>query len=414
MRVALLVAVSACRFHFDPIDVAVDANPPSPDAALHNVMVIVTGAGAGRVVDLAHGIDCTSSCAIELPAGTRLQLSATPTVASWFRGWTSQCTGRHGCDVVTADQPIVITADFTPVPNRIFTSSILHNGSFGSLAAGDAQCAMLATQGGLDGMWRILLSTQAIPVSTRLGSARGWVRVDGEPVADTIADLTSGVLFAAPGLTEAGSQLDAAGGVWSPGYVVSETCSNWASLMGNGLAIDTGRGVNLQSGGLAVTCAAANHFLCAQVDKTQAVQPVPEIGRVAFVSNTTWSDTSGRASADLACNSDALAASLPGTYAAALASPTGSAMAAFDLSGAPWIRTDGMPLLATAAAWATALRFEFWIGRRMSRKSICRGMRSIERRSGAWARTIWLSATGMLTGVWLSSVLILTRPTMSA
>ena len=91
------------------------------------------------------------------------------------------------------------------------------------------------------------------------------------------------------------------------------------------------------------------------VDALQ-VPPTNE-GRLAFLSSTVYAvSTGGVAVADAVCQSDADAASLPGTFLAMVATTGSSAADRFD-SGAPWVRPDGVLLadtddaLFTAALW---------------------------------------------------------------
>jgi len=67
-----------------------------------------------------------------------------------------------------------------------------------------------------------------------------------------------------------------------------------------------------------------------------------------------WDLTTGLAAADLLCASEARNTNTPGSFKALLSTSTASAISRFDTTKAPWIRPDGMPLLATAKGFVSA------------------------------------------------------------
>jgi hypothetical protein len=101
-------------------------------------------------------------------------------------------------------------------------------------------------------------------------------------------------------------------------------------------------------------CSTVVPFLCAEVDRTVEVSPIRTSGRLAFLTKGSWKTTTGVATADALCGAEASAASKPGSFKALIATSTASAISRFDTSGPPWVRVDGLPLLATAAAFNTA------------------------------------------------------------
>lgn len=82
--------------------------------------VTASGIGNGTVTSTPAGISCTRSAQVEsgtctaaFDAGTVVSLSATPTGAHAFTGWSGAgCTGTTGCQV-TLGQALTVTADFT-------------------------------------------------------------------------------------------------------------------------------------------------------------------------------------------------------------------------------------------------------------------------------------------------------------
>src|SRR5664280_144730 len=63
------------------------------------VCISPSGTGTGSVVSTPAGIDCGSgsTCAVSLPSGTTLSLSATPAPRSTFVGWGGDCSGSATC-----------------------------------------------------------------------------------------------------------------------------------------------------------------------------------------------------------------------------------------------------------------------------------------------------------------------------
>lgn len=92
-------------------------------------------------------------------------------------------------------------------PNVVFVTSTTHTGNLGGLAGADAICQAGAFNAGLHGTYRAWLSATGVNALSRLGAARGWIRTDGQPVADTPSDLASG-LFHPIDVDENGSFVD--------------------------------------------------------------------------------------------------------------------------------------------------------------------------------------------------------------
>src|SRR6202023_4310935 len=98
-----------------------------------------------------------------------------------------------------------------------------------------AKCAGLATSAGLPtGTYKAWLSTSTVNAIDRLGSARGFVRVDKAPIADEISDLTSGKILNPIDLDETGHDQRFPGNsdVWTgstnDGMLGSTgTCDDW-------------------------------------------------------------------------------------------------------------------------------------------------------------------------------------------
>ena len=361
MVAVVVVSLAGCRVNFDRVEDSADAAPDGAERTT-SVSAMTTGAGTGRIVGTASGIviDC-ANCTQEVPPGTTIRFTAVEEGGSWFRGWTQGCPGRRSCDLVVGDVPLTVTADFTAEPNRIFMSAGTHAGNLLAAGSGDAFCTSSAAVAGLPGTYHALVSTAATGVNgwtARLSGARGWIRVDGQPVADLALDLQGGMVRAGITLTESGGTVPETERFWALHRNVGATsfCQDWTtnSAAQASFAIDSIRGSNYGNGGGQFTCDTLQHVICAQVDHAVAVQPVPDPGRKAFTSSVNWDTTTGLAAADALCTSEATAASLPGSFRAFLAMPGASAVSRFDLTKAPWVRPDGSPLLSSVSAWSTA------------------------------------------------------------
>ncbi len=171
-----------------------------------------TGSGAGTITGI--GIDCGGDCTETFAQGTWVTLTAEPSradaTASTFVGWTGACSGTGTCDV-TIGGTTNVTAIFALAPNRVFVTSGTYNGDLGGLAGADSICQSHAAAANLPGTYRAYLSSlQAntlINAGERFAGASGWIRVDGNPVANSIDQFAGGTLFSAPRLTENGSDV---------------------------------------------------------------------------------------------------------------------------------------------------------------------------------------------------------------
>jgi hypothetical protein len=77
---------------------------------------------------------------------------------------------------------------------RVFVTSETYSGNLGGLAGADQKCQTLADGAGLGGQFRAWLSDSNTPLSARFEpSPAGYVRLDGEVIADDWAELTSDI-----------------------------------------------------------------------------------------------------------------------------------------------------------------------------------------------------------------------------
>lgn len=256
----------------------------------------------------------------------------------------------------------------SPAPNVVFVTSERSSGDLGGVAGADATCNRLASAAGLGGTYVAWLSTSTIDARTRLGTASGWVRPDGEPVADSQADLLAGQIFHPINVTEAGDPVIESDHVWNATRTdgthidAPGDCEGWTSddsghraRHGSSFATTGGwTGSNVKA------CSERLRLYCFGVDRAAAVAPVPETGRTAFVSRNVPVGA-GLASLDLRCNSEATSAGLPGTYRAFVATD-GATIASRFATGQTYVRTDGVRVssrdLFTGGLWDAPINVE--------------------------------------------------------
>jgi cellulase/cellobiase CelA1 len=84
---------------------------PSSGPTGHTLAVSKSGTGGGTVTSAPAGISCGGDCTESYPAGTVVELSASPDAGSVFAGWSGACTGTGAC-IVTMDADRSVTAAF--------------------------------------------------------------------------------------------------------------------------------------------------------------------------------------------------------------------------------------------------------------------------------------------------------------
>lgn len=270
--------------------------------------------------------------------------------------------GTEECDDGDTVDTNSCTASCTKRYNIAFVTSTTYTvASLGGVEGADAACAARATAAGLPGRFVAYVSSSTSPVEDRIGPARGWVRVDGRPFLEGINDA---VAYFPPELTEFGTTVPtpvlANGGIvtedtlpFAVGHRLNGTCNDWAvgsessSFYGAGLASGGYGAWNGMS--LGRICDSQFRLYCFQTDYVNDVSVQRAEGRLAFVSRDPWQPLGGIAAADAQCTTDALDAGLSGSFRAFLATSTAPAASRFSAAGAPWVRVDGIPIVAQAA-----------------------------------------------------------------
>ena len=252
-----------------------------------------------------------------------------------------------------------------PIFNKVFVTSATFTGDLGGQKGADAKCARAAKAAGLSGTFKAWLSTSKRNARDKLGKARGFVRVDGQPFADRVSDILAGRILNPLDIDENGDQ--SINAVWTgtlgdgtvantpppPGFTPGDTCSDWTS---NFFETQGDTGVssygptfwtdNLENAGN--SCSSEQSLYCFDTSHVTPLTVTKTPGRIAFVSKGTLDNTSGIAGADTLCATEASAASLPGTFQALLStSTTPAAMRSgfnFLAMSEPYLRPDGIKI----------------------------------------------------------------------
>lgn len=237
-------------------------------------------------------------------------------------------------------------------PNRIFVTRTAYDGNLGGLSGADQKCQASADAANLGGTFVAVLGTSTTTARSRLGAARGFIRVDDEPFADINTQLISGVVFNPPNINEYGERMPAETSVATGFQRTGQAdyiCNDWTTNQGSGDFAYAGyTGGDWRYVGVA-GCSGRLHLYCAETNKQAVVKPVATAGtRKAFLA-AGYDRASGLAGADARCNAVAQSAGVSGTFKALLGAAGQPASKRFNLTGAPWARIDGTKIVDKAA-----------------------------------------------------------------
>lgn len=245
--------------------------------------------------------------------------------------------------------------------NYAFVSSMQFTpADFGGVTGADQACTTLATAAGLPGSYVAWLSSLQSDVVDRMGPARGWVRPDGRPFADTVADLAALRSYFPLILDERGTALEGVLVMTNTNidgtHIGAEDCSGYTSSAGSFIAGMTSSSASYWTLGTSYSCSTAGFVYCFGISRSTPVPaPAPIPSRLAFLTDGNWIPSSGIASADALCQSEATAAGFGArTFRALLAGVGTTAVSRFDLSGLPWLRPDNTPLFEPASDLAVS------------------------------------------------------------
>jgi hypothetical protein len=242
------------------------------------------------------------------------------------------------------------------VSNLMFvTSTTVVPGALGGIAAADGECNARAGAVGLPGTYVAYLTTAGVGGADRLAGSRGWQRIDGRPVVDTVADLKNMDLLYPPVLDESGARVpndtvvvtgtDAFGNA-------GDSCGEWTNTLLDVNQGEVGWTDANWVAGFYSSCSTSARLYCFGVGNTAAVA-TPPAGRTAFLAATVVVVAMGsRADADASCQSEATTNGIAGSYLALLPDATTSAISRFDTTKPTWYRLDGAALATSPDAFA--------------------------------------------------------------
>lgn len=142
------------------------------EPAFYRLSATLSGSGAGAIT--GGGLSCasgsTAGCAVTVPNGAVVALSATADAASIFNGWGVGCTGIAGCQVLMNSDK---TVDARFDPSTYLLSAVLCGAGAGTVTGGGLSC----TTGSAAGCSAALAmgSTVTLGAAPGAGSVfKGW------------------------------------------------------------------------------------------------------------------------------------------------------------------------------------------------------------------------------------------------
>jgi hypothetical protein len=335
------------------------------------VSVTKTGAGTGTVKSNVPGIDCGSTCAASFTS-TPIVLTA-QTVngsGSFFLGWGGDCAGLSRTCTVELGQAVNVTARFEPIDHNLVFASARQTipTNLGGAAAYDGLCNQFATAAGINNeagdAYISFLSDSGSSALARLGSARGFMRMDGEPVGDdAMSLLAEGRLFYPIAFDETGAlvgeTMPVLTGMTGDGAGTADattSCSDWTtkSPSRSATAGSARSGPPTCFVWESLPCNWTGAVYCFMNTQTTALTPPnPLTGRKIFVSN--W--PVGGEPADDRCEADKPAGTGP---VKALLSRTMVSAGSLLTPGIDYVRPDGVIVGQAADLIGGTLRSGIW------------------------------------------------------
>lgn len=352
--------------------------PTDGGGGVRNVLILqkagaATGTGTITVKD--RGESCDASCSsteVTFSPGGVAMIVALPSPGSHFQGWTGACSGAARKCSVTVDGTLTATARFTRTDdNLMFVTSQTKKGTFGTLDAADVACAEAAASAGIgDHTWVALLSSPAKDVRDRLvregnGRARGWRRLDGLPIADTIEDLFDDRKVFYPVLYDENGEVHS-GPVWSGSQIdgtvtPSSHCAGWTGGTDPdstfGAVGRAALGPNFLSSSSS-RCSLPASFFCAMVDRsTSVLKPPAQGGKLIYITDEAIFGYSGWTMAQSQCDAE----KPQGRTVHPLVAQQNNAASRFIVSGATYVRPDGIRVGTGADLLQNHLETGIWV-----------------------------------------------------
>jgi hypothetical protein len=241
--------------------------------ALHRLTVARAGAGTGTITSTPPGIECGATCTGLFTGEVTLHARTSNGSDSFFSGWEGPCEGPARDCQVKLGGSLSATARFSAMThNLVFVTSKRLPSTLGGAAAYDGECNKLASAAGINdnagGAYVAMVSSPWSLARSRLGSARGWVRLDGKPFADSLDSLFGprrevfhSISFFETG-EDPGEVLAMTGTAADGTSSLEDSCQGW-TVAGSGSAHGGGskEGPNLWTESWFADCA-LNHVVC--------------------------------------------------------------------------------------------------------------------------------------------------------
>lgn len=110
-----------------------------PSGPRHLVTVVRSGPGAGRVTSNPTGLDCGTSCTLEVAGGTSLSLQVIPEQGSIFGTWRGACLGQANPCTIMVNGPVQVEAELITGGSGPSLSVSLSGTGSGRISSGDAR-----------------------------------------------------------------------------------------------------------------------------------------------------------------------------------------------------------------------------------------------------------------------------------
>ena len=302
------------------------------DQAEHAAAEIVDASVATQINDQAGGraastILMRASLAIVIVVATAACFDMPPRPQATGSGAVDAPIGGGGDAALHDAGAFSSDAAFGHVNIAFVTSKGFVPGGLSGPDGGDTACMAFAVAAGFPGPYVAWLAASTRNATTKLGTSRGWVRPDGLPVVDTIADLTAGKIMYPIAIDDAGSDHTAdtntvvVTGASANGSATTSTCTNFTTTTGQVTCGVPNATTTVWTTQIVTSCANANRLYCFGVGIEQEVDPppAPPDAHIAFISANGFQVTGGLPAADSLCQTEATAATLPGSYIALLA-----------------------------------------------------------------------------------------------
>jgi hypothetical protein len=314
---------------------------------------------------------CTPTCSLDVVCGSSITLNAQPdtSTGTGFVGWdisVGTCSGRATPCSFPANADINITGAFSPY-NRAFVTSVTSNGNLGGLAGANTVCQKLADSVGLPNAkeYVAFLSTDKVNAIDQLGTtARGWLRTDNRPFADSQANIQKGILWNPLVLTEGAKPAKVGDEVFTGSNgdgtaLPRNNCVNWTdgstvyTQMAGAIGGGSGYWLNFNQS----DCTQVSPIYCFGTAYSIPLDPPPPTkGRRIFATTSGFLPTSaGVAAADKLCVDEATkfgicSGSSRCPFMAVLAQTSSNAKARFNYqdTSTPVVRLDNVVVANTS------------------------------------------------------------------